>query len=322
MATTRSLLVLDTAGAPLTAGAPVFLDYRDRSSGAPRTAPAVPVHVGGGVWNFTPSDADESIGTVALIDFGASASPRYATASIFLPNRSNQFWGLHVTDGAGALWTGAAPTIGLYDDWVGTPRTAPAVLAVSGARLFVVAPSAADAAIGVAGRIDGPAGSAQPFWHVTSGPVVSGGASVSPAPVYNPQVFTSAPETALPRFRDLAFDHKTSRFFQVAGDLVLTRDLDAIRQAVNVHLLLFRGEWFLDTSAGVPWFDRILVKSPNLKAIEAVFRSEIESVSGVTRVTAIDLTFDRSSRRLRVNWSASTDLGEIAGEVSPALPGA
>jgi hypothetical protein len=142
-------------------------------------------------------------------------------------------------------------------------------------------------------------------------------------PVYASVDFSSAETgevTALPRVRDLAYDHKTNRFFQSGGDLVLTRDRDAIRQAVQIRLSTILGEWFLATDAGVPWFDRVLVKSPNLRAIESVFRQKIETTPGILTVTALSVNFDRRIRKLSVNWTASTDLGELSGEVSPALP--
>lgn len=179
MADARSILVLDSTGAPLTAATPSFVDYRDTAGNA-RTPPAAPTHLGGGVWAFIPSDADEATGTVALVDFGAGAEPRRVTWALHLADGSNQFWAVHVEDETGALWAGTAPTVGLYDDSAGNPRTPPTLAVVSGAYLFALVPTAADVAAGIEGRLDGPASSAVPFWSFSSVPTVSGGGAPGP----------------------------------------------------------------------------------------------------------------------------------------------
>lgn len=217
MADARSIVVLDSAGAPLTAGAPSFVDYRDRA-GSARTPPSTPTHLGGGVWVFTPTDADETTGTVALIDFGAGAEPRRVTVPIHLADGSNQFWAAHVEDETGALWTGAAPTVGLYDDSAGTPRTPPSLAAVSGAYLFALTPTSTDVAVGIEGRLDGPAGSSQPYWGFSSVPLVASGA---PGPL-SPSVGVRPTALAGAALRDYLLRYLPSKVAQ----------LNALRAAV------------------------------------------------------------------------------------------
>jgi hypothetical protein len=186
MADARSVLVLDAAGAPLTSASPTWVDYRDRA-GAARSPPPVPAHLGNGVWAWAPSAEDEATGTVALVDFGAGALPRRVCWPVHRPDGANQFWAFHVEDAGGALWTGAAPTVGHYDDSTGAPRTPPAPAAVSGAYLWALTPTAADVAAGIEGRIDGPTGSAQPYWGLSTEAVV-----VAPAPPAAPAVRDAA----------------------------------------------------------------------------------------------------------------------------------
>ena len=42
-----------------------------------------------------------------------------------------------------------------------------------------------------------------------------------------------------------------------ATGLAMTGDLDGIRQQVMLRLRIFRGEWFLDEEAGLPWYEEI-----------------------------------------------------------------
>lgn len=180
MADPRSIIVLDSSGAPLTSGSPSVQAF-DRTTGASRTAPTI-AHVAAvpGTWRFTPTDADETTGTVVLVDFGAGNLPRFAAFAVFKADNSNQFWAVPIVGADGTAWSGAAPTFGGY-----TGGVTPTLTAIAGAAtaLYVAAPSAGDVSTGAEGRIDGPAGSSQPFWNVSTEPQVSSGpANVTASP--------------------------------------------------------------------------------------------------------------------------------------------
>jgi hypothetical protein len=101
----------------------------------------------------------------------------------------------------------------------------------------------------------------------------------------------------------------------------MTGDLPGIKQQVTLRLGFFKGEWFLDEDAGMPWYEEILVKNPNLLRIREIFREAILSVAGVQEITFLDLLFAAYSRTLSVNFKASTNLGELGINLS-GLPNA
>lgn len=186
MAFTRSFLLLDATGTPLTTATPTFVEYRDRA-GASRTQPAAPTHVGGGLYAYTPSDTDESTGTVALIDGGASAFPRRVAQAIYLPTKTNQFFAWHLEDFDGNLWTAAAPTVGAYVSKTGSPLSAPPVVAAAGAYLFTVTPAAADLQGQVVARLDNPDGAAVAFYVAASEPTTLAAGVMSPTSGLSPE---------------------------------------------------------------------------------------------------------------------------------------
>ena len=55
----------------------------------------------------------------------------------------------------------------------------------------------------------------------------------------------------------------------------MTGDLDGIRQQVMLRLGFFKGEWFLDEETGLPWYEEILVKNPNMIRVRDIFRTAI-----------------------------------------------
>jgi hypothetical protein len=172
-----------STGAPLTGATPAFVDYCTRA-GVARTPPTI-LELGGGLYGFAPTDADESTGVCYLIDNGAAASPRRVSGAVTTAALPFTAW--HLEDGAGALWAGAAPTVATYRSLAGA-LASPGVVAAT-AYLVSVTPTGADAAVGVTFRADSAAGA----WpaNVTDVLVAAAGGSV----IYSPVVHPSQPST-------------------------------------------------------------------------------------------------------------------------------
>lgn len=120
--------------------------------------------------------------------------------------------------------------------------------------------------------------------------------------------------------RDLKIDKDTGDLVIENGDLVQVSGIDAIAQAVRQHLSFFKGEWFLDEEEGLPYFEEVLVKNPNLAAIQDVFRKEILSIAGILEVQSLTLAYVGATRTLKVSFRASTDLGELTQTEELSLP--
>jgi len=97
---------------------------------------------------------------------------------------------------------------------------------------------------------------------------------------------------------------------------VLVDGAARIKQQITVTLLTWLGEYFLDTTFGVPYLESILVKRPSRTEIEAVLRSRINDVPGVSRVNSMQLTIDRGRRSLQVIFEASTLEGLVADTIT------
>lgn len=95
------------------------------------------------------------------------------------------------------------------------------------------------------------------------------------------------------------------------GDIQLVDGAARVAQQIKVTLLLFLGEWFLDTSFGVPYFEDILVKNPRWGTVSAVLRTRIAAVPGVGRIRRLTLDFNRATRSLSATFEAETEFGLI-----------
>ena len=97
-----------------------------------------------------------------------------------------------------------------------------------------------------------------------------------------------------------------------AGQLKLVEEGAETVQHVRTRLLFYRGEWFLDTLAGTPWFQEIFTKPANLANIESILKSRILNTPGVQTLTEFSMDYTGASeRRLNVQFSAETIYGII-----------
>lgn len=92
-----------------------------------------------------------------------------------------------------------------------------------------------------------------------------------------------------------------------------------VRQKVLTGLGLWRGEFFLNTSAGMPWSTEVLGK--NTQAFyDAAIQKQVLSTSGVTGINSYSSSFDAVTRLLSVSMRVQTQFGAITITTTFAPP--
>lgn len=100
----------------------------------------------------------------------------------------------------------------------------------------------------------------------------------------------------------LALDQASNDLFLSAdGNLAMVTTAEAVGQHARQRLQTYRGEWFLDTTAGVPWLNDILGSSYDPALAESVVKAEILDTDGVAEITSFSIRFDRSTRGLVIH---------------------
>jgi len=110
---------------------------------------------------------------------------------------------------------------------------------------------------------------------------------------------------------DLRLDTVTHDLKIENFDLSIVSGTDVISQRLKIRLEFFRGEWFLDTTVGVPFYEDILVKNPDIPNIETILKAEILDTPGVVELLAFESSFDAQARKLTVTFTVSTDYGTV-----------
>lgn len=89
------------------------------------------------------------------------------------------------------------------------------------------------------------------------------------------------------------------------GQLVLVGDLFAtqqreIKEHIEQRLRTFFGEWFLDTTLGIPYLEEVFTKPVDVSFIESLFIQEILETPGVVRIQDFNMDLDKETRNLIV----------------------
>jgi len=99
------------------------------------------------------------------------------------------------------------------------------------------------------------------------------------------------------------------------NDLVLIEDEDQVSQNVDITLQFFKGEYPLDITFGIPYFENVYVKNPDLPEVSAIFKAVIMSVPDVNELLEFDLDYNASARKVSVTFLVNTTFGIVAGSV-------
>ena len=93
------------------------------------------------------------------------------------------------------------------------------------------------------------------------------------------------------------------------GKMSIVRGDDALVQHLKIRYRFVRGEWELDTRIGIPYFQQIFVKNPDLAAIRSTFRRATVTTPGISSVAEFELSIDARTRRLSIFARANKEEG-------------
>jgi hypothetical protein len=113
------------------------------------------------------------------------------------------------------------------------------------------------------------------------------------------------------------------------NDLIIplryTSGIEAVAQGIRIRLQLWRGEWFLDLDAGIPYLptedgavtEQAAILGQRFDSVKArtAFRREILSTPGVVDIPELRITFDGPTRTLAIEFRAKTAFGDTDLEV-------
>lgn len=105
--------------------------------------------------------------------------------------------------------------------------------------------------------------------------------------------------------RALALDSATGDLLN-SGGLSFVEGVAAVAQRLRGRLGLARGEWFADTSLGVPWVQTILGQRGSERIAETILQAAITSCPGVGALESFTLALNATTRHAAVTFRVRT----------------
>lgn len=111
----------------------------------------------------------------------------------------------------------------------------------------------------------------------------------------------------------LALDPSTHDLQFVSGQLVLLdpNSYEARAQKLKTRILFVRGEWFLDPSKGIAYFEDVFIKNPDLAVVKSHYVNTILDTPGVTGIKSLDAVFNRAERTYYLDFVALFGQDEV-----------
>lgn len=111
---------------------------------------------------------------------------------------------------------------------------------------------------------------------------------------------------------DILLNYDGDLYISQNGDICLAA---STRQKIMIRLRWLEREWRWNREEGLPYFDSLLIKNPDIDVFESAVREKIFEVDEVTDVKEVSVTFDNRTRQACLLFVAMTDLETIRGEV-------
>lgn len=105
---------------------------------------------------------------------------------------------------------------------------------------------------------------------------------------------------------------ETRNLSLVNGQLVLVVDPAAEAAIVLRNKFLFgKGEYFLDIREGVPYFEYVFRKNPDLLLIRRLFRDIIKGTQGISEILSLTTGYDSKTRKGNFSFRARATNGKV-----------
>ncbi len=118
---------------------------------------------------------------------------------------------------------------------------------------------------------------------------------------------------------DLLLDKDTNDIVWVNGPLRKSETTQPLTQVVSQRLSIrlhsYLGEWFMDTTYGVPYWQRILGFKNKKETIDLIFQEQILAEAGVKEIVSFSSTFNNAQRHYSATFQVRVTSGEVTSPI-------
>lgn len=93
--------------------------------------------------------------------------------------------------------------------------------------------------------------------------------------------------------KDIRFDGAGDLYVDAQGDIEI---VDSPAQEARIRLRWFLNEWRFNRALGIPYFEEVFVKRPDLGRIKQLITEQLRAVDGITAVISVDVSPDQDRK--------------------------
>lgn len=95
------------------------------------------------------------------------------------------------------------------------------------------------------------------------------------------------------------------------GNIKIIEGVESLAENVDQRLQLFKGKYFLKTTAGVPYFEEIITKPVDPGLAASVLNAEILKEPEVTNIGNVSASLDRNIRNFKYDATINSIFGPV-----------
>lgn len=119
---------------------------------------------------------------------------------------------------------------------------------------------------------------------------------------------------------DILISPETNDAFFVNGQTPVTYENKVtVAQKLKIKLQTFKGEWFLDETIGLPYFQTILTRGVSKNTIDTLFQEQILSEPDVLEIVEFNSIIDVQTRTYQLSFKVRTNQNQITNYIDILL---
>lgn len=96
-----------------------------------------------------------------------------------------------------------------------------------------------------------------------------------------------------------------------SGNIKIIEDVESLSENIDQRLQLFKGKYFMDTTAGIPYFEDIIKKPVDPGLAASILNAEILKEPEVTSIGQVSADLDRNTRSFKYDATINSVFGSL-----------
>ena len=114
--------------------------------------------------------------------------------------------------------------------------------------------------------------------------------------------------------KNLYIDPLTNDIVLDKRNLIITSEKESLAQLCESRLLMFKGDYFLDKTEGIPYISQVFVKTSDKTLVDSFFKNTLLETEDVNSIISYSGEYVGATRTYKIDFTVDTTLGSVSGK--------